>query len=153
MGTWTEPALLRDFVHFRKIESYLFFGKVNQTETAKARGVDDEVKVLIAHGADKVEGLLSAAELGAGDDLIEGLELWPALTVLLMFLDDAALRVTVERDETAVVFEDKLVGEQYTNGGLAASAFLVGGYDNLVALLRGSLPDVEKWYVHKVGYR
>jgi len=52
-----------------------------------------------------------------------------------------------------VVFEDKLVGEQYTDGGLAASAFLVGGYDNLVALLRGGLPDVEKWYVHKVGYR
>ena len=70
-----------------------------------------------------------------------------------MFLDDAALRVTVERDETAVVFEDKLVGEQYTDGGLAASAFLVSGYDNLVALLRGGLPDVEKWYVHKVGYR
>ena len=70
-----------------------------------------------------------------------------------MLLDDAALRVTVERDETAVVFEDKLVGEQYTDGGLAASAFLVSGYDNLVALLRGGFPDVEKWYVHKVGYR
>lgn len=77
----------------------------------------------------------------------------PALTVLLVFLDDAALRVTVERDEAAVVFEDKLVGEQYTDGGLAASAFLVSGHNNLVALLRGGLPDVEKWYVHKVGYR
>ena len=65
--------------------------------------------------------------------LIEGLELGPALTVLLVFLDDAALRVTVERDETTVVFEDKLVGEQYTDGSLAASAFLVSGYDNLIA--------------------
>ena len=118
-----------------------------------ARCVDDKVKVLVAHGSDKILCITFAAELGTGHDLIEGLELGPALTVLLVFLDDAALRVTVERDETAVVFEDKLVGEQYTNGGLAASAFLVSGYDNLVALLRGGFPDVEKWYVHKVGYR
>jgi hypothetical protein len=60
-----------------------------------------------------------------------------------VFLDDAALRVTVERDETAVVFEDKLVGEQHTDGGLAASAFLVSGYDNLVAFFSGVFPMLK----------
>ena len=116
-----------------------------------SRGVDDEVKVLIAHGADKVEGLLFAAELGAGDDLIEGLELWPAFPVLLVLLDDAALWVGIEHDEAAMVFEDQLVGEEHADGSLAAATFLIGDDENLVASLLRRFPDVEKWYVHKVG--
>ena len=116
-----------------------------------SRGVDDEVKVLIAHGPDKVEGLLFAAELGAGDDLIEGLELWPAFPVLLVLLDDAALRVGIEHDEAAMVFEDQLVGEEHADSSLAAATFLIGDDNNLVGLLRGRFPDVEEWYVHKVG--
>ena len=116
-----------------------------------SRGVDDEVKVLVAHGPDKVEGLLFAAELGAGDDLIEGLELWPALSVLLVFLDYAALRVGIEHDEAAMVFEDQLVGEEHADGSLAAATFLIGDDENLVASLLRRFPDVEKWYVHKVG--
>ena len=116
-----------------------------------SRGVDDKVEVFVAHGPDKVEGILLAAELGTGDDLIEGLELWTALSVLLMLLDNAALRVGIKHDETAMVFENQLVGEKHTHSGLAASAFLIGDDDNLVGLLRGRFPDVEEWYVHKVG--
>ena len=116
-----------------------------------SRGVDDEVKVLIAHGPDKVEGLLFAAELGAGDDLIEGLELWPALSVLLVFLDDTALRVGIKHNKTAMVFEYKMTGAKHAVGGFAAAALLVGVYDDLVASLLGGLPDVKEWYVHKAG--
>ena len=101
--------------------------------------------------SDKVEGLLFAAELGAGDDLIEGLELWPAFPVLLVLLDDAALWVGIEHDEAAMVFEDQLVGEEHADGSLAAATFLIGDDENLVAPLFGRLSDVKERYVHKVG--
>ena len=116
-----------------------------------SRGVDDEVKVLVAHGPDKVEGLLLAAELGAGHNLIQGLELWPAFSVLLVLLDDTALRVGIKHDEAAMVFEDQVVGEEYADGGLAAAAFLIGYDENLVGFLRSRFPDVKERYVHKVG--
>ncbi len=116
-----------------------------------ARSVNDEVEVLVAHGPDKVQGILLAAELGAGDYLIQGLELWPALSVLLMFLDDTALRVGIKHDETAVMFKDELVGKKHAECGLAATAFLVGDDENLVASLIRRLSNVKEWYVHKVG--
>ena len=120
-------------------------------ECETSRSVDDEVEILIAHGADKVKGLLLAAELGTRHNLIERLELWPALPVLLMLLDDAALWITIKHDETAMVFEDKLTGIKHTVGGLAAAAFLVSVHDNLVASLLWRLSDVKERYVHKVG--
>jgi hypothetical protein len=116
-----------------------------------ARGVDDEVKVFVTHGSDKVEGLLLTDKLGTGNNLIEGWELGPALTVLLMLLDDTTLWIGIEDDKTAMVFEDELTGSQHAVGGLAAPAFLVGEYNDLVASLLGALPNVEKWNVHKVG--
>lgn len=116
-----------------------------------ARSVDDEVEVLVAHGPDKVEGILLSAELGTRDYLIQWLELWPALSVLLMLLDDAALRVGIEYDETAMMFKNELVGKKHAEGSLAAAAFLVGDDENLVASLLRRLSDVKEWYVHKVG--
>lgn len=116
-----------------------------------SRCIDDEVEVLVAHGPDKVEGLLLAAELGAGHNLIQGLELWPAFSVLLVLLDDTALRVGIKHDEAAMVFEDQVVGEEYADGGLAAAAFLIGYDENLVGFLRSRFPDVKERYVHKVG--
>lgn len=65
--------------------------------------------------------------------------------------DNAALRIAVKHDETAMVFEYKLTGTEHTVGGFAASAFLVSKHNNLVASLLGGLPDVKEWYVHKVG--
>ena len=120
-------------------------------ERETSRSIDDKVEVLITHGSDKVEGLLLAAELGAGHNLIQGLELWPALSVLLMLLDYAALWITIKHNETAMVFEDKLTGIKHAVGGLAAAAFLVSVHDNLVASLLGRLSNVKERYVHKVG--
>ncbi len=85
-----------------------------------SRGVDDEVKVLVAHGSYKIECFFLAAELGTWYDLIQRRELWPSLTVLLVFFDNAALRVAVKHDETAMVFEYKLTGAEHTVGGFAA---------------------------------
>ena len=116
-----------------------------------ARSVNDEVEVLVAHGSDKVEGILLTAKLGTGYNLIKGLKLWPALSVLLVLLDDAALRVGIEHDETAVMFKNKLVGKKHTESGLAAAALLIGDDENLVASLLRRLSDVKEWYVHKVG--
>ena len=99
----------------------------------------------------KVERFFLAAELGTWYDLIQRRELWPSLTVLLVFFDNAALRIAVKHDETAMVFEDKLTGIKHTVGGLAAAAFLVSVHDNLVASLLWRLSDVKERYVHKVG--
>ena len=116
-----------------------------------ARSVDDEVEVLVAHGSDKVEGILLTAKLGTGYNLIKGLKLRPALSVLLVLLDDAALRVSIEYDETAVMFKNELVGKKHAEGSLAAAALLIGDDENLVASLLWRLSDVKEWYVHKVG--
>ena len=115
------------------------------------RSVDDEVEVLVAHGSDKVEGILLTAKLGTGYNLIKGLKLRPALSVLLVLLDDAALRVSIEYDETAVMFKNELVGKKHAEGSLAAAALLIGDDENLVASLLRRLSDVKEWYVHKVG--
>mgnify|MGYP003533773157 FL=1 len=116
-----------------------------------ARCIDEKVEILVAHGSYKVECFFLAAELGTWYDLIQRRELWPSLTVLLVFFDNAALRVAVKHDETAMVFEYKLTGAEHTVGGFAAAAFLVSKHNNLVASLLGGLPDVKEWYVHKVG--
>ena len=109
------------------------------------------VEVLVAHGSDKVEGILLTAKLGTGYNLIKGLKLRPALSVLLVLLDDAALRVSIEYDETAVMFKNELVGKKHAEGSLAAAALLIGDDENLVASLLRRLSDVKEWYVHKVG--
>ena len=116
-----------------------------------ARCIDEKVEVLVSHGSYKVECFFLASELGTGNDLIQRWKLWPSLTVLLVLLDDAALRVAVKHDETAMVFEYKLTGAKHTVGGFAAATFLVSKHNNLVASLLGGLPDVKEWYVHKVG--
>lgn len=115
------------------------------------RCIDEKVEILVAHGSYKVECFFLASKLGTGNNLIQGRELWPSLTVLLVFFDDAALRVAVKHDETAMVFEYKLTGTEHTVGGFAAAAFLVSEHNNFVASLLGGLPDVKEWYVHKVG--
>lgn len=51
-----------------------------------ARCIDEKVEILVAHGSYKVECFFLAAELGTRYDLIQRRELWPALTILLVFL-------------------------------------------------------------------
>lgn len=116
-------------------------------ERETTRSVNNEVEVLGTHGPDKVTGVPFAVELGTGDDLVQGLEQRPSFKVLLLLLDDAALRVRIEHDKAVLVLLDKLVGEHHAVGGLAAAAFLVGEHDDLVFL--GVLPNTEKWNAHK----
>jgi len=118
-------------------------------ERKAARSVNNEVEVLGTHGSDKVTGVPFAVELGTGNDLVQGLEQRPSFKVLLLLLDDAALRVRIEHDKAVLVLLDKLVGEHHAGGGLAAAAFLVGEHDDLV--FHGVLPNAEKWNAHKAG--
>lgn len=116
-------------------------------EGKAARSVNDEVEVLGTHGSNKVTGVPFAVELGTGDDLVQGLELRPPFKVLLLLLDDAALRVCIEHDKAVLVLLDEQVGEHHAVGGFAAAAFLVSEHDDLV--FHGVLTNAEKWNAHK----
>ena len=116
--------LIRQKVEWRKPVKAVFLGD-HDTHVHEGGGAVDAGLLHLEGGDDCVGFELFAAELGAGDDLIEGLELWPAFPVLLVLLDDAALRVGIEHDEAAMVFEDQLVGKEHTDSGLAAAAFLI----------------------------
>ena len=112
-----------------------------------ARSVDDKVEVLIAHVGNQLHRTLLAAQIKIRNYLIGYLDVWELLSLLPALLDDALLRIGVEKDETEAQF-GKVVGKHDAVGGLAYAALLVGKGDNLVALLLW-LVEIECCYTHR----